>query len=255
MVAYPRLVFALVSRIIIRRDRLELGGAGIDQLEHGADPPPLAVAADFALGGFPQRGQLPVGEPVLLGQPDQFVTGLFQRAGLSQPALDLHQFFDVGQEPGVDSGDRVDTIDIHASKERIADVPDALGVGDGELGLDLVIGRLARGAPEVFLVAAQAEAADFQPAEGLLKRLLERPADGHDLADRLHLGGQHRVGLGELLERPAGNLGHHVVDRRLEAGRGLAGDVVANLVEPEADGQLGRDLGDREPSRLAGQRA
>ena len=97
------------------------------------------------------------------------VTGLFQRAGLLQPALDLHQLFDAGQEPGVDSGDRVDTIDIHASKERIADVPDALGVGDGESGPDLVISRLARGSPEVFLVATQAKATNFQPAEGLLK--------------------------------------------------------------------------------------
>ena len=52
-----------------------------------------------------------------------------------------------------------------------------------------------------------------------------------------------------------GTLVHDVVDRRLEAGRGLAGDVVADLVEPVADGELGGDLGDREAGRLGGQGA
>ena len=63
------------------------------------------------------------------------------------------------------------------------------------------------------------------------------------------------LGLGKLFKRPAGNLGHHIIDRRLEAGRCLAGDVIADLVEPIADGKLGGDLGDRKPGRLAGQGA
>ncbi len=42
---------------------------------------------------------------------------------------------------------------------------------------------------------------------------------------------------------------------RLERrGRGAAGDVVAQLVERVAHGQLGRDLGDREAGGLRGQR-
>ena len=40
---------------------------------------------------------------------------------------------------------------------------------------------------------------------------------------------------GQLLERPARDLGDDVVDRRLERRRRLAGDVVADLVEPVAD--------------------
>ena len=108
---------------------------------------------------------------------------------------------------------------------------------------------------QVVAVAAQAEAARLQAAQRLLQRLLERPADGHRLADRLHLRGQRRVGVGELLERPARHLGDDVVDGRLEAGRRLAGDVVAQLVEAVADGQLGGDLGDREAGRLRRQRA
>ena len=95
----------------------------------------------------------------------------------------------------------------------------------------------------------------LQAAQRLLQRFLERPADRHRLADRLHLRGQRRVGVGELLEGPARHLGDDVVDGRLEAGRRLAGDVVAQLVEAIADGQLGGDLGDGEAGRLGGQGA
>ena len=94
----------------------------------------------------------------------------------------------------------------------------------------------------------------LERAHRLLERLLEGAADGHHLAHRLHLGGQRLVGLGELLEGPARDLHHAVVDRRLERGRRLAGDVVADLVERVADGELGRDLGDGEAGGLGGER-
>ena len=62
------------------------------------------------------------------------------------------------------------------------------------------------------------------------------------------------VGHGELLKGPARHLDDDVVERRLEARRGLARDVVGDLVERVAHGQLGGDLGDREAGRLGGQR-
>ena len=97
--------------------------------------------------------------------------------------------------------------------------------------------------------------ADLEPAQRLLQRLLEGAADRHHLADRLHLRGQPVVGLRELLEREARHLGDDVVDRRLEGRRRrAAGDVVAQLVERVADGELGGDLGDREAGRLRRQR-
>jgi hypothetical protein len=96
-------------------------------------------------------------------------------------------------------------------------------------------------------------AAVLQGAAGLLEGLGEGPADGHDLPDRLHPGGQLWVGPGELLEVEPGHLDDHVVQGRLEGGGGLAGDLVADLVQGEADGQLGGHLGDREPGGLGGQ--
>ena len=76
-------------------------------------------------------------------------------------------------------------------------------------------------------IAALAEAGDLdlveageaglQAAQRLLQRFLEGAADRHHLADRLHGGGQHRLGAGEFLEGEARDLGDDIVDRRLEA--------------------------------------
>ena len=109
--------------------------------------------------------------------------------------------------------------------------------------------------PKVLAIATEAETADLESAQGFLERFLERPADRHRLADAFHLGRQVGVGLGEFLEGESRHLRDHVVDRRLETGLRLAGDIVGQFVEPVADGQLGRDLGDGEAGRLGGQRA
>ena len=92
-------------------------------------------------------------------------------------------------------------------------------------------------------------------AQRLRERLLERAADRHDLADRLHVGRQPGLGAGELLEREPRPLHDAVVDRRLEAGGRRLGDVVGDLLERVADRQPRGDLRDREPRRLARERA
>ena len=73
------------------------------------------------------------------------------------------------------------------------------------------------------------------------------------LADGPHLGAQHILGAGELLERPPGELGDHVV----AAGRvALQGAVapVRDLVQGQAGGQQRRHHRDGEPRRLGRQR-
>ena len=99
--------------------------------------------------------------------------------------------------------------------------------------------------PQVVLIATEAKAADFQPAQGFLKRLFKRPADGHCLADAFHLRGEGRIGFGEFFEGEARNLGDDIIDRRLEAGHRFAGDVVRQFMQSVADGQLRGDLSDR----------
>src|SRR5690606_28201096 len=100
---------------------------------------------------------------------------------------------------------------------RITDVKYAVRSRLAELGRNLVA-----------IVAALVEPVDagLQSAQRLLEALLEGAADRHHLADRLHLRGQARIGLRKLLEREAGDLRDHVVDRRLERRRRrAAGDV------------------------------
>ena len=91
-------------------------------------------------------------------------------------------------------------------------------------------------------------------AHGLAERLAEVAADAHHLADRLHLRGERLVGARELLEGEPRRLHDHVVDRRLEAGRGRARDVVRDLVERVADREPRGDLRDRIARCLARER-
>ena len=58
----------------------------------------------------------------------------------------------------------------------------------------------------------------------------------------------------EFLKGEARDFGDDVVDCRLERRRGDAGDVVVEFVQRVADGELGRDLGNRETCGLGGQR-
>ena len=87
----------------------------------------------------------------------------------------------------------------------------------------------------------------------LEERLRERPPDPHRLADRLHLRPESLVRAGELLEGEARELDDDVVERRLEARGRRPGEVVRDLVERVAHGELGRDLRDRVAGRLARQ--
>jgi hypothetical protein len=94
---------------------------------------------------------------------------------------------------------------------------------------------------------------DLETPPRLPQRLLEGPADRHDLAHRLHGRREGRVGLGELLEREPRDLHHDVVEGRLEGGRRPRRDVVRDLVKPVPNGEQRGDLGDREPGGLGGE--
>ncbi len=88
----------------------------------------------------------------------------------------------------------------------------------------------------------------------LEQRLRERAPDPHRLADRLHLRSERLVGAGELLEGEARELDDDVVEGGLEARRRRLRQVVRDLVERVADGELGGDLRDRIAGRLGGER-
>ena len=251
----PDLVLIFPGGIVVGRLGLELGGAGVDRLVGGQDPAPLAIVADLHFRGAEHHGQLPVGEARLLGVPHQAIVDRRERADGANQALDLHDLLQLVEEPAIDGRELVDFLDRHARLERIAEIPDAVGVGSRHASANVIERRLSRGAPEVLAVAAEAEAADLQAAERLLEGLLERAADRHRLPDALHLRGEPAVGLGEFLEREPRHLHDDVVDRGLEAGLRPPRDVVGELVEPPAHRQLRGDLRDWKAGGLARQRA
>ena len=94
----------------------------------------------------------------------------------------------------------------------------------------------------------------LERAHRLHQRRLEGPLDRHHLAGRLHLRAEPPVAGGKLVERPARDLDHAVVERRLEGGERAAGDLVADLVQaparPRSWPRRGRS-GSRSPWRPA----
>ena len=174
--------------------------------------------------------------------------GLAKIAG-SKGLLLPHNFLNLPQEPPINLGQRKHLLHIPALGEGLAEEEDALGIRDGELGRErLVIDD------DIGTVADEAEAFDFQAAQGLLQALLERATDGHGLADGFHLRRERFVRAREFFKGEARQLGDDVVDGGLEARRGFAGDVVLQFVERVTDGELGSDLRDGEAGGLRRER-
>src|SRR5690606_6177550 len=189
-----------------------------------------------------QRRDVGVGEAEALDLAPQLPAPAARVARLPDLLLGLYDLGDLREEPGVDARGLVQGLDRAAAPQQLDDGGQAPRVrAQARLQLGVVE---ARGlGPDV----------ELQRAQRLQERLLEGPADGHDLADRAHLGAEVVRGPGELLEREARDLRDDVVDGGLEGGLRLLGDVVGQLVEVVADGEEGGDLRDRVARRLRGQ--
>ena len=213
---------------------------------------PLAMGAhlQFMTAGGP--ADLAVGETQLFELQQLPCPEILEAPTRQQPLLRLDQAPQLGQEPGVDGAELVQLGIGVAPHHRGAHRHDPIGGrgAHGALQLAALIGSITGGIRPVTAPAGQAR---FQGAQGLLEGFLKTAPDRHRLAHRFHRGGEHRWAAAELLEREAGNLGHHVIDRGFEAGRRGTGDVVDDFVEAVAHRQPGGDLGNREASGLGGQ--
>ncbi len=151
----------------------------------------------------------------------------------------------LAEEPPVDPGQLVDPVDGPALAEGLGDPEEPLVGRLTELLLQVLEGVVG--------VGDEAVHADLEHTGGLLDGLLERPADGHDLAHRLHLRADLLRDAAEFLEVPAGDLDDEVVERRLEAGRRGPGDGVPEVGQAVAQGELGRNEGQGIAGGLGGQ--
>ena len=246
----PRLhlVLLVVGRVVVGRGGGELCGAGVDRLVDRPDAEPPAQHPDAVLTGElrPERGDLAVGEPVPLAAAQQLRGQGRRVADLGADLGDQRYLVD---EPWIETTGGRYVFDRGAGGQRLLGEVEPAVDGHPQ-GVEEFLDR-----PLVGRTRPEARDLGLGRPHRLAQRLGEVPAHGHDLADALHGRRQPRVGAGELLEGEPRDLDDHVVQRRLEGGRGDAGDVVGDLVEGVADGQLRGDLGDREAGGLGRQRA
>ncbi len=223
----------LVGGIHVGGGRGELGGAGVDALEHRTHPERAPRRAHLRLAAAGEDREPRVREAHGLEAAEG--AGARRQAFRPDLGLGLDDAADLGEEPGIDLARGVDLLVAEPEPHRLRDLQQP------------VRGRRPERRPDRVAVVALAEALDhhlvepgeagLERAQRLLQALLEGAADRHRLAHRFHRRGEHRLGAGEFLEREARHLGDDVVDGRLEARRRRpAGDVVGDLVEGVADG-------------------
>src|SRR5690606_33280439 len=112
--------------------------------------------------------------------PDRVAVKISQGL-LLERQLDIDDFLDLGQEPGIDMREGMHFFEAEALCERIAHIPDALWAGFSQFNLQFfAISRLL----------VKPIDTHFESAKRFLERLLEGTANGHDLAHRFHLSGK-----------------------------------------------------------------
>ncbi len=226
---------------MVRRARLELAGARVDRLEDGSHAEGLAMPSHRRIGRARQARDPRVGQTQPLRGP-QLVRAERRQRTVADRVRPLHHLCDLIDEPRIDRRGFRDLVHRVTREERRLD--------EEEPALRRGPHRVQRSGGR----RAQIEPGLLQASPRLAERFLERPADRHHLADRLHRRRELGVRPRELLEREPRDLHHHVVERGLEGRRRLSRDVVRDLVQAVAHRQQRRDLRDREPGRLRRER-
>ena len=266
-----------VGRIHVGRDRLEFGSTAVDPLEHRIDAQLATQLANFFLARRARHGaqrvmqqagtlRLRFAEPTcdahrpygqrgkpLVGKAHRLQAAHFGRiigqAIVADHLLFIDDCLDLAQEPWIETGDLGDLLDREILTESLGDLENAVRRALGKrCDHDLAAQPFELGDP------VEPVQPGFQTAQRLLHALGKAPPDRHDFADRLHRGRQLVLRALELFEGKARNLRHDVVDRRLEACRRCAGDLVLDLVQRVTDSQLRCDARDREAGGLRSER-
>src|SRR5580704_1709539 len=237
------LVFVFVSGIEIGREGFEFGGASVYTFEHRSNAIAGALKAHGGGSALPDLRKLLVARAVTFDLAQElFGSGLYRHR--SGAAIHGDDFFDLMNEPGIDLSEFADFFSGQALVDRGEQPMNAVGARSGEFFAQQRIRRFSRRAPwRVWL----------KRANSLLQGFFEGAADGHDLANGLHLRSESAVCAGKLFELPLGNFYDHIVDGRFEAGRRFFGDVVGDFVKRHAHGQARSDFGYRKTGGFAGQ--
>src|ERR1041385_1993176 len=149
-VGWLRLVFLFVSRIEIRRVRLELSAACVDALINGNQAERLAVRAHFVFGAFGQISETTIRESSFFKGAEQIERDTLERGYALVPranliiigcrddsvprhrlylALNLHHLLQLIEKPWIDLRQTIYFIDRPAVLQRVSDVRETLRIG------------------------------------------------------------------------------------------------------------------------------
>ncbi len=203
----------LVCRVEVRRLGLELGGARVDHLE---DRPACPVARLIDLMRLLvlacDEGDVLVAEPEPFAAQRLEVQLLLERRSPSRLSF--------GPSPRRTGPTR------RARRSASSTSPRLMRLGDRvEPHVRRLLSSFSSSA-RLHSSGSSPMPVDLEGPHRLQQRLLDVPADRHDLARALHLGAEPPVDGPELVERPARDLHDDIVDRRLERRAGLPGDRV-----------------------------
>ncbi len=177
-----------IGRVHIGGGRGELGGAGVDALEHRPHAERAPRRSNFGLAMPAEHGEPGIGETHSLEAAQRARRG--RQAFRLDLDLGLDDAADLGEKPGIDLACRMDHLVAHAEPHRLRQLQQAIGRWCAE--------RRADGVPVVALAEpfdghlVEPGEAGFQRAQRLLQALLEGAADRHGLADRFHRRGEDR---------------------------------------------------------------
>ena len=142
----------------------------------------------------------------------------------------LYDMTDLAEEEAVDGSPYGDAFHVASEAEQLGD------------GIDAIV-RTDPDVVEQFLPAYGIElgqmdvvCADFQGTDAFQQAFLKGAAHAHHFSGGLHLGGQGIVGVCEFIEGETRQLGHHIIQRRLERRGGVR---QLNLIQRHADTDLG----------------
>ena len=236
-----------VGLIVVFGFAREFGRARVDGFERRHDAQALAIGAHNNFLRAREVGDLSIGKTVLFRDAHSRRVEVF-KAQAFELILHSGHIGDAMQEPRVDAARLMHRVNGPTATQSLGHIEDAVFRGACHASIKMLFVEI------VFAIGAQTRAAVFQRAHGLAERFLKRAADAHDFAHSLHTRGQRGVGTLEFLECEARHFHHAIVDRRLEACRRHACDVVRDFIERVAHGQARGGFRDGESGRLRRER-
>ena len=233
-------VFLFVGGIKVGDIAFKFGSTGVNHFICRFDATLLSKAVNLRFRFVPQHADFFIGKAVFLGFP-QCRDVILVAANLVFHCYDVPDF---AEEEPVDGSLSCNAVHVTAQTEQLGDGIDPVVCADADVGKEFFP------AHGIELAQMNMKGADLQGTDAFQQAFLKGPAYAHHFPGGFHLGGQGIVGVGKFVEGEAGQLGHHIIQRRFKRGGGVGN---LDLVQGHANADLGGDTGDGVATGLGSQ--